>query len=67
MNGTPSARFEHLRRLTDPRGLLTAATGDFPDRSRGYASIENADALRLCATVSDRVESDACQTLARVE
>lgn len=66
MNRGLVARIDHLRRLTDPRGLLHAAAGDCPDRSEGYRTIENADALRLCALASEGAEADTCRTLARV-
>lgn len=46
-------RLDHLKRMTDPRGLLRAANGDFPDRFAGYSAIDNADALRFCALASD--------------
>lgn len=42
----------HLRRMTDPRGLIRNANGDCPDRFSGYSTLDNADALRLCAMMS---------------
>lgn len=61
-----TARLEHLRRLTDPRGLLQAAIADCPDRSRGYVTVQNADALRLCAQASDTVDAPLLKGLARI-
>lgn len=58
-------RLEHLRRLTDSKGLLHAAMGDCPDRFRGYDSIDNADALRLCAQVSDAIRGELVHPLAK--
>lgn len=65
MNRQSSPRLEHLRRLTDSRGLLHAAIGDCPDRFAGYDALDNADALRLCAQVSHAVAGDQVHTLAR--
>ena len=58
-------RLEHLRRLTDPRGLLHAALGDTPDRTAGYDTIENATALELCAVGSDTADAESFQQLAK--
>jgi hypothetical protein len=58
-------RLEHLRRLTDSRGLMHAAVGDCPDRFAGYDAIDNADALRLCAQVSDSVQGHVVFSLAK--
>ena len=58
-------RLEHLRRMTDARGLMRAARGDCPDRFAGYDAVDNADALRLCALGSESIEADALHVLAR--
>jgi hypothetical protein len=59
-------RLEHLRRLTDSKGLMHAAVGDCPNRFAGYDSAENADALRLCAQASDAVQGASVVPLARI-
>ncbi|MEP0841750.1 MAG: hypothetical protein HRF43_03455 [Phycisphaerae bacterium] len=59
-------RIEHLRRMTDSKGLIHAAMGDCPDRFSGYRALDNADALRLCAQVSDAVQGERVLPLARV-
>lgn len=59
-------RLEHLRRLTDSKGLMHAAIGDSPNRFAGYASAENADALRLCAQASGAVQGASLVPLARI-
>lgn len=51
-------RLDHLKRLTDSRGLMHSAMGECPDRFSGYRAVDNADALRLCANVSDAVQGD---------
>ncbi len=56
---------KHLKRMTDAQGLIHAARGDMPDRFAGYHTAENADALRLCALVSDTIEADIFRTLAK--
>jgi len=56
---------DHVRRLTDPRGLIRSALGDCPDRTAGYDTLDNADALRLCATASDTVDADKLHALAK--
>jgi hypothetical protein len=58
-------RLEHLRRLTDSKGLMHAAVGDCPNRFAGYDVGENADALRLCAQVSGAVQGASVEPLAR--
>lgn len=58
-------RLEHLRRLTDSKGLMHAAVGDCPNRFAGYDTGENADALRLCAQVSGAVQGASVVTLAQ--
>ncbi len=58
-------RLEHLSRLTDAQGLMRSAEGDCPDRFSGYDAIDNADALRLCATASDTVDADTLRGLAQ--
>jgi len=45
--------------------LLHAAIGDCPDRFRGYSAIDNANALRLCAQVSDSARGELVHPLAR--
>jgi hypothetical protein len=57
-------RLDHLRRLTDPRGLIRSAIGDCPDRSTGYDALDNADALRFCALASAGADDDDLRTLA---
>ena len=59
-------RLEHLRRVTDGRALMRAARGDCPDRFAGYDTIDNADALRLCAIASDCIEGGTFQQLAGI-
>lgn len=59
-----ASQLDHLRRMTDPRGLMHAAIDDCPNRSRGYESIDQADALRLCAMGSDTVLGDTLGPLA---
>ncbi len=66
MMAASSPRLDQLRRLTDPRGLIHAAILDCPDRSCGYDTIDNADALRLCAMASDTVSADVLHQLAGV-
>lgn len=63
---TSSSRLTHLRRLTDPRGLLKAALGECPDRSAGYDTMDNIEALRLCALGSETVDADVVQPLAKI-
>lgn len=58
-------RLDHLRRLTDSKGLIHAAIGEMPDRFGGYWAIDNADALRLCAQVSGAVQGDRVFPLAK--
>jgi hypothetical protein len=65
MRRLPPPRLDHLRRLTDPRGLMHAALGDCPDRSAGYDSTENAVALELCARASDTADAEIFQHLAK--
>ena len=57
-------RLAHLHRMTDAGGLIRSAQGDVPDRSGGYDALQNAEALRLCASVSDTVEGTAWRELA---
>ena len=52
---TSSARLAHLRRLTDPRGVLKSALGECPNRSAGYDTIDNIEALRLVAWEAARL------------
>lgn len=59
-------QIKHLRRLTDSRGLIHTATGDFPNRFGGYDTLDNADALRLCAAASDTVLGSEIFPLAKV-
>ncbi len=66
MTRLTSPRLDHLRRMTDARGLIHSARGDCPDRFAGYDTIDNADALRSCALGSESVEADAFHTLARI-
>lgn len=58
-------RFDHLRRLTDSQGLLRSARGSCPDRFGGYDTIDNAEALRLCAIGSQTVEAEVVELLAK--
>jgi hypothetical protein len=64
MSQASSPRLEHLRRMTDSRGLIRAARGDCPDRFSGYSTIDNAEALRLCALLGSTVESEVAGSLA---
>jgi hypothetical protein len=64
MKAPDPPRVDHLRRLTDTRGLLKSAWGDCPDRFAGYSATDNANALRLCADASDSVDGDRLQPLA---
>lgn len=59
-------RLDHLRRLTDGRGLIHSAPGGFPDRFGGYDTIDNADALRLCAIGSNSLDASVFQSLAEI-
>lgn len=58
-------RLDHLKRLTDSMGLIRCARGEVPDRFAGYSAIDNADALRLCAMVSDTAGGEVFHELAR--
>lgn len=58
-------RLEHLRRMTDTRGLIRAARGDSPDRFSGYSTQENAEALRLCALLGSTVDAELAGGLAK--
>ncbi len=66
MPETSSPRLEHLRRMTDTRGLIRAARGGFPDRFSGYSTVGNAEGLRLCAMLSASVDAELAVGLARV-
>ncbi len=57
-------RLDHLKRLTDSLGLIRCARGEVPDRFAGYSAVDNADALRLCAMVSDTAEGEIFHGLA---
>lgn len=57
-------RLDHLRRLTDSLGLIRGARGEVPDRFAGYSAVDNADALRLCAMVSDTADGEIFHGLA---
>ncbi len=52
----PRPRLDHLVRLTDSTGLMTAAHFDIPDRAGGYRTEDNA--LALEAAVLHRVVTD---------
>lgn len=65
MTQNTPASLTHLRRLTNPLGLVRAASGGQPDRLAGYSALDNADALRLCATASDTIEGETLAPLAQ--
>ncbi|NLX15266.1 MAG: hypothetical protein GXY44_16685 [Phycisphaerales bacterium] len=58
-------RLDHLKRLTDSMGLMRCARGEVPDRFAGYSAVDNADALRLCALVSDTAGGEVFHGLAQ--
>lgn len=47
----PSPRLDHLRRMTDGRGLFEHASGDLPRTDLGYCTDDAARALVLCCWV----------------
>ncbi|MBI4900247.1 MAG: glycosyltransferase [Actinobacteria bacterium] len=51
----PAPRFDHLRRLTDARGMFEHSNGDEPRRELGYCTDDVARGLVLAASVGDEI------------
>ncbi|HET7724490.1 MAG TPA: hypothetical protein VFK68_07615 [Propionibacteriaceae bacterium] len=55
MTAAPSPRFEHLRHLTDDRGMFEHCLGDEPRRELGYCTDDVARGLVLTSLVGDEI------------
>ncbi|MHB1008581.1 MAG: hypothetical protein ACYC1E_04885 [Propionibacteriaceae bacterium] len=55
MTAVPPPRFEHLRRLTDERGMFEHCNGDEPRRELGYCTDDVARGLVLASGIGDEI------------